>query len=80
MASKTLAKLPSKIEIPLSRDEIHKGLDMILDSKTSLARVIPEVLLQALWGVKCQRKEAQTRLALGLEAFIDSHVGKGGAR
>jgi hypothetical protein len=80
MAKKTLPKPPFKITIPLTRQEIYKGLDMVLDSKTPLSQAVSDVLGQSLWSVKCQNKEHQTSLAAGLIAFLDTHVSKGGAR
>jgi hypothetical protein len=73
-------KSPFKITIPLTRQEIYKGLDMVLDSKTPLSRALPDVLGQALWSVKCQNKEHQSSLAAGLIAFLDAHVSKGGVK
>lgn len=78
MTKTNLPKSPAKIDIPVTPEEIHKGLDMILDSP--LSRPVSETILQALWSAKCQSKQAQSDLAAGLVAFLDAHVWKGGAQ
>ncbi len=64
---------PVKVNVPCTRDELHKGLDMILRTRT-VNRAFGEVLLQALWVTSCQSKAEQVRFASELRGFLDEYV------
>ncbi len=64
------------IEVPLSKADLHKGLDQILKTRT-VSKSFGETLLQALWTINCQRKDEQVRFAQALTRCIDEFVGGG---
>ena len=76
--SKSPPKPPLKIDVLLTGKEIHKGLETILTSQTPLSKAVGDLVLQALWALKCQDDKQQFHFAAAITAFLDAYVGKGG--
>lgn len=81
MARKILPKSPpepmTKIEIPMSKADLHKGLDSILATAT-LKRAFSEILMQCLWVAKCTDKATQVKFSTALTRLLDSWREGGG--
>ncbi len=78
--SKSTSAVPqkpaTKINVELTREEIHKGLDMVLDAGGILAKATGDVLAQALFSIKAQDEAKQRSLGRALEATLDNWTGQ----
>lgn len=67
----------NKLKIPVTRDDLHAALDMIMGSRI-LARAFGDCLIQTLYIGKTQDKALQVRWAQYLISCLD-HWASGGA-
>lgn len=66
-----MKKASVKIKVPYSKDELHKGLDMILSTRT-VSKSFGDTLLQFLWIAKTSDKATQINFSRAMGTFLDS--------